>query len=156
MNLKVLKRTFAEITKSIGLETKFGGFVKETEEVIIVLLFQKSNYSSQVYLNIKLYIQGVFGKNYQLSREMVVNDVGDVFRRAPKDYDEIFNLNTDLSDNARIEYLKKFIDEFLNGFVQQVSTVKGIMSLAEKGELFLLPAVKSELEKISERNRLYL
>ena len=77
---------------------------------------------------------------------MVVNDVGDVFRRAPKDYDEIFNLNTDLSDNARIEYLKKFIDEFLSGFVQQVSTVKGIMSLAEKGELFLLPAVKEALK----------
>ena len=156
MNLKVLKRTFAEITKSIGLETKFGGFVKETEEVIVVLLFQKSNYSSQVYLNIKLYIQGVFGKNYLLSREMVVNDVGDVFRRAPKDYDEIFNLNTDLSDNERIEYLKKFIDEFLSGFIQQTSTVKGIMLLAEQGELFLFPAVKSELEKISERNRLYL
>lgn len=156
MNLKVLKRTFAEITKSIGLETKFGGFVKETEEVIIVLSFQKSNYSSQVYLNIKLYIQGVFGKNYQLSREMVVNDVGDVFRRAPKDYDQFFDLGSDLPDSERNKYLKKFIDEFLSGFVQQVSTVKGIMSLAEKGELFLLPAVKSELEKISERNRLYL
>ena len=156
MNLKVLKRTFAEITKSIGLETKFGGFVKETEEVIIVLSFQKSNYSSQVYLNIKLYIQGVFGKNYQLSREMVVNDVGDVFRRAPKDYDQIFDLGSDLPDNERIEYLKKFIDEFLSGFIQQTSTVKGIMLLAEQGELFLFPAVKSELEKISERNRLYL
>lgn len=146
MNLKVLKRTFAEITKSIGLETKFGGFVKETEEVVIVLSFQKSNYSTQVYLNIKLYVQGIFGKKYQLSRELVCGDVGDVFRRAPKDYDEIFNLNTDLSDNARIEYLKKFIDEFLSGFVQQVSTVKGIMSLAEKGELFLLPAVKEALK----------
>lgn len=156
MNLKVLKRTFAEITKSIGLETKFGGFVKETEEVIIVLSFQKSNYSSQVYLNIKLYIQGVFGKNYQLSREMVVNDVGDVFRRAPKDYDQIFDLGSDLPDDERIEYLKKFIDEFLSGFIQQTSTVKGIMLLAEQGELFLFPAVKSELEKISERNRLYL
>ncbi|MBQ3777212.1 MAG: hypothetical protein II835_03860, partial [Fibrobacter sp.] len=106
------------------------------------------NYSSQVYLNIKLYIQGVFGKNYQLSREVVVNDVGDVFRRAPKDYDQIFDLGSDLPDNERIEYLKKFIDEFLSGFVQQTSTVKGIMLLAEKGELFLLPAVKSELEKI--------
>ena len=146
MNLKVLKRTFAEITKSIGLETKFGGFVKETEEVVIVLSFQKSNYSTQVYLNIKLYVQGIFGKKYQLSRKLVCGDVGDVFRRAPKDYDEIFNLNTDLSDNARIEYLKKFIDEFLSGFVQQVSTVKGIMSLAEKGELFLLPAVKEALK----------
>ncbi|SHH80932.1 protein of unknown function [Fibrobacter sp. UWCM] len=156
MNLKVLKRTFAEITKSIGLETKFGGFVKETEEVIIVLSFQKSNYSSQVYLNIKLYIQGVFGKNYQLSREMVVNDVGDVFRRAPKDYDQIFDLGFDLSDNERIEQLKAFVDEFLSGFIQQASTVKGIMLLAEQGELFLFPAVKSELEKISERNRLYL
>ena len=156
MNLKVLKRTFAEITKSIGLETKFGGFVKETEEVIIVLSFQKSNYSSQVYLNIKLYIQGVFGKNYQLSREVVVNDVGDVFRRAPKDYDQIFDLGSDLPDNERIEYLKKFIDEFLSGFIQQTSTVKGIMLLAEQGELYLLPAVKSALKKISRQNRLYL
>ena len=146
MNLKVLKRTFAEITKSIGLETKFGGFVKETEEVIIVLLFQKSNYSSQVYLNIKLYIQGVFGKNYQISRDMVNNDVGDVFRRAPKDYDEIFDLSSNLPDNIRIEHLKRFVDDFLSGFVQQVSTVKGIMSLADKGELFLLPAVKEALK----------
>ena len=156
MNLKVLKRTFAEITKSIGLETKFGGFVKETEEVIIVLSFQKSNYSSQVYLNIKLYIQGVFGKNYQLSREMVVNDVGDVFRRAPKDYDQIFDLGSGLSDNERIEQLKAFVDEFLSGFIQQASTVKGIMLLAEQGELYLLPAVKSALKKISRQNRLYL
>ena len=155
MNLKVLKRTFAEITKSIGLETKFGGFVKETEEVIIVLSFQKSNYSSQVYLNIKLYIQGVFGKNYQLSREMVVNDVGDVFRRSPKDYDQIFDLGSDLSDNERIEQLKAFVDEFLSGFIQQALTVKGIMLLAEQGELYLLPAVKSALKKISRQNRLY-
>lgn len=147
MNLKVLKRTFAEITKSIGLETKFGGFVKETEEVIIVLSFQKSNYSSQVYLIIKLYIQGVFGKNYQISRDMVNNDVGDVFRRAPKDYDEIFDLSSNLPDNIRIEHLKRFVDDFLSGFVQQASTVKGITLLAEQGDVFLLPAVKSELEK---------
>ena len=139
----------------MGFESKFGCLVKTTNEVIVVLSFQKSCYSSLVYLNIKLFIQGIFGKNYQLSREVVVNDVGDVFRRAPKDYDQIFDLGSDLPDNERIEYLKKFIDEFLSGFVQQVSTVKGIMSLAEKGELFLLPAVKSELEKISERNRLY-
>ena len=146
MNLKVLKRSFAEITKSIGLETKFGGFVKETEEVIIVLSFQKSNYSSQVYLNIKLYIQGVFGKNYQLSRELVCSDVGDVFRRSPKDYDQIFDLGFDLSDNERIEQLKAFVDEFLSGFIQQASTVKGIMLLAEQGELYLLPAVKRALK----------
>lgn len=146
MNLKDLKRSFAEITKSIGFETKFWGFVKETEEVVIVLSFQKSNYSTQVYLNIKLYVQGLFGKNYQLSRKLVCNDVGDVFRRPPKDYDEIFDLGSDLPDSERNKYLKKFIDEFLSGFVQQVSTVKGIMSLAEKGELFLLPAVKEALK----------
>lgn len=155
MILKELKCFFTEATKSMGFESKFGCLVKTTNEVIVVLSFQKSCYSSLVYLNIKLFIQGIFGKNYQLSREVVVNDVGDVFRRAPKDYDQIFDLGSDLPDNERIEYLKKFIDEFLSGFVQQVSTVKGIMSLAEKGELFLLPAVKSELEKISERNRLY-
>ena len=146
MILKDLKYFFTEATKSVGFESKFGCLVKTTNEVIIVLSFQKSYYSSQVYLNIKLFIQGIFGKNYQLSREMVSNDVGDIFRRAPKDYDEIFNLSSDLPDNARIEYLKKFIDEFLSGFVQQVSTVKGIMSLAEKGELFLLPAVKEALK----------
>lgn len=145
MILKDLKYFFTEATKSVGFESKFGCLVKTTNEVIIVLSFQKSYYSSQVYLNIKLFIQGVFGKNYQLSRKMVVNDVGDVFRRAPKDYDQIFDLGSDLPDSERNEYLKKFIDEFLSGFIQQTSTVKGIMSLAEKGELFLLPAVKNAL-----------
>ena len=56
-------------------------------------------------------------------------------------------MGSNLPDNERIEYLKKFIDEFLSGFIQQTSTVKGIMLLAEQGELFLFPAVKSELEK---------
>ena len=156
MILKELKCFFAEATKSMGFESKFGCLVKTTNEVIVVLSFQKSCYSSLVYLNIKLFIQGIFGKNYQISRDMVNNDVGDVFRRAPKDYDQIFDLGSGLPDDERIEYLKKFIDEFLSGFIQQASTVKGITLLAEQGDVFLLPAVKNELEKISERNRLYL
>ena len=145
MILKELKCFFTEATKSMGFESKFGCLVKTTNEVIIVLSFQKSYYSSQVYLNIKLFIQGIFGKKYQLSREMVNNDVGDVFRRAPKDYDEIFNLSSNLPDNVRIELLKTFVNEFLSGFVQQTSTVKGIVLLAEQGDVFLLPAVKNAL-----------
>ncbi len=145
MILKELKCFFTEATKSMGFESKFGCLVKTTNEVIVVLSFQKSCYSSLVYLNIKLFIQGIFGKNYQISRDMVNNDVGDVFRRAPKDYDQIFDLGSDLPDNERIEYLKKFIDEFLSGFVQQASTVKGITLLAEQGDVFLLPAVKEAL-----------
>ena len=140
----------------MGFESKFGCLVKTTNEVIVVLSFQKSCYSSLVYLNIKLFIQGILGKNYQISRDMVNNDVGDVFRRSPKDYDQIFDLGSDLSDNERIEQLKAFVDEFLSGFIQQASTVKGIMLLAEQGDVFLLPAVKSALKKISRQNRLYL
>ncbi len=156
MILKELKCFFTEATKSMGFESKFGCLVKTTNEVIVVLSFQKSCYSSLVYLNIKLFIQGILGKNYQISRDMVNNDVGDVFRRSPKDYDQIFDLGSDLSDNERIEQLKAFVDEFLSGFIQQASTVKGIMLLAEQGDVFLLPAVKSALKKISRQNRLYL
>lgn len=76
---------------------------------------------------------------------MVNNDVGDVFRRAPKDYDEIFDLSSNLPDNIRIELLKRFVDDFLSGFVQQASTVKGITLLAEQGDVFLLPVVKEAL-----------
>ena len=145
MILKDLKYFFTEATKCMGFESKFGCLVKTTNEVIIVLSFQKSYYSSQVYLNIKLFIQGIFGKNYQISRDMVNNDVGDVFRRAPKDYDEIFDLSSNLPDKARIELLKTFVNDFLSRFVQQASTVKGITLLAEQGDVFLLPAVKEAL-----------
>jgi len=99
-----------------------------------------------VYLNIKLFIQGIFGKNYILSRELVNNDVGDIFRRSPKDFDQVFYLGTDLPDCVRVEHLKVFVDDFLCGFVQQASTVNGVKSLAEQGELVLLPAVKAALE----------
>lgn len=147
MELKDLKRSFAEVTQSIGFELKFDCLVKATNEIIIVLSFQKSKHSPQVYLNIKLFIQGIFGKNYQLSREMVSNDVGDIFRRSPKDYDQIFYLSTDLPDSVRVERLKAFVDDFLSGFVQQASTVKGVKLLVEQGELVLLPAVKMALEE---------
>jgi len=35
MELKDLKRSFAEITKNIGFESKFSGFVKETNEGLL-------------------------------------------------------------------------------------------------------------------------
>lgn len=148
MNLKKLKQSFAEVTKKIGFKTTFGCFVKETNEVIVVLSFQKSNFSPQVYLNIKLFVQGIFGKKYQISRDLVNNDVGDIFRRSPNDYDRIFYLNADLPDNERVRLLNAFVDDFLSKFVLQASTIKGILLLAEHGDVFLFPAVRDALEKI--------
>jgi hypothetical protein len=146
MELKNFTKYFAEYISQIGFKSKFGGFIRKSDAVIIVLSFQKSNYSPQVYLNIKLFVQCFFGKEYLISRELINKDIGSIFRRAPKEFDEIFNLGNHIHDDVRIEYLKNFIDNYLRDFVQVALTIEGIKSLAEQGELFLLPAVKNYLK----------
>jgi len=71
MDTKEFKRLFDEVAKSHNFERAFGGWFKESHECIVVLDLQKSNYGGYYYLNLKIYIQGVFNKHYSKSKDLV-------------------------------------------------------------------------------------
>jgi len=146
MESKKFKKLFSEIAKSNGFESAFGASYKESTECIIVLDLQKSNYGNYFEMNIKIYIQGLFGKNYIKNKDLVKKDTGDIFRRQPLEFKSFFDLDISIDDENRKEGLTQLFGEFVMPFTKAALSKLGIKKLAENGEITLLPAVKEELE----------
>ncbi|MDO5665162.1 MAG: DUF4304 domain-containing protein [Bacteroidia bacterium] len=149
MDSKKFKKLFGEIANSNSFESAFGGWFKESTESIIVLNLQKSNFGDYYEMNIKIYIQGMFGNNYSKSKNLVKSDIGDVFRREPTEYKSVFDLEELMNDEKRKERVEQLFSEFIVPFTDKALSKSGIGKLAEKGEIFLLPAVKEELAELS-------
>ncbi len=145
MDRKEFKKKFGEIAKSIGFESAFGGWFKESVETIAVLALQKSNYGNYYDINVKLFVQGFFGKTYVRSKDLVKKEVGDIFTRQPNDYKDSLDLENILEPCERLSRLECLFTEYLVPFTEKAMTKEGIRELHEKEELFLLPAIKKEL-----------
>jgi hypothetical protein len=90
MKSKEFKKLFGEVAKSNKFESAFGGWFKDSTESTIVLDLQKSNFGDYYELNIKIFVQGMFGNNYSRSKNLVKRDVGNIFRRQPPEYKSAF------------------------------------------------------------------
>jgi len=146
MDSKEFKNVFGDVAKANGFSKAFGGWFKESIECITVLDLQKSNFGDYYELNIKIYIQGMFGNKYQKSKELVKKDTGDVFRRQPNEFNDVLDFDTSMDDENRKERLEILFSEFIVPFTDKALSQLGIKELAEKEEVFLLPAVKERLK----------
>jgi hypothetical protein len=145
MESKKLKEIFDETAKAKSFEKKFNGWFKESDECICVLDLQKSNYADYYDLNIKIFIQGLFGKKYHPNKELVKKDTGDVFRRLPEEFKDVLNLSLLISEHERQVKLKYLFENFIEPFVLKANTKSGLIELAREERIFLLPAVRTEL-----------
>lgn len=145
MDSKEFKKLFGEIAKFNKFESAFGGWFKDSTESIIVLDLQKSNFGDYYEMNIKIYIQGMFGNNYSISKNLVKKDIGDVFTRQPPEYNSVFDFDNLMDNEKRKEKLEQLFSEFIIPFADKALTKSGIRELAEEEKIFLLPAVKKEL-----------
>jgi hypothetical protein len=145
MDSKEFKKVFGDVAKSNGFESAFGGWFKESTESIVVLDLQKSNFGDYYEMNIKIYVQGIFGNSYTRNKDLVKKDTGDVFMRQPPEYKSVFDFDEPMDEERRKESLGKLFSEFIVPFTDKALSKSGIKDLAEKGEITLLPAVKEEL-----------
>lgn len=147
MNNKEFKNLFGEIAITNGFNKAFGGWFNESNESIVVLELQKSNFGDYYELNIKIYIQGIFDKIYTLNKDLVKKDTGDVFRRHPQEYKNVFDLDAMMEDVNRREGLKSLFSDFIVPFTNEALTRAGIKRLAKQGLVFLLPLIKEQLNQ---------
>ena len=149
---KQFKTVFGDVAKANGFERAYGGWFKESVECIAVLDLQKSNYGDYFELNIKIYVQGMFGNKYQKGKDLVKKDIGNIFTRQPKNFNDVFNFDNPQDDEIRKERLETLFNTFLTPFTNKALSRSGIKDMAEKEGLFLLPAVKEELGNLSNDN----
>ncbi len=146
MDNKELKKTFGELAIANGFESAFGGWLKCSSECIVALDLQKSNFGNYYELNIKVYIQGVFGTTYAKSKDLIKKDTGDVFRRPPSEYKDVLDLDVSMGLEMRRERTRSLFESFIFPFTAKALSREGIRQLANDGDVFLLPNIKAELE----------
>jgi hypothetical protein len=142
---KEFKKIFDIIAIKNSFERAFGGWFIESSECIVVLALQKSNYGDYYQLMIKIYVQGAFGNKYSISKDLVKRHGGNVFRGQPPQYKDVFNFDVSIDDDKRKQRLEELFSEFIEPFTNKALSKSGIRELADKGQLFLLPAVKEGL-----------
>ena len=146
MDNKEFKKQLGDIIKSYDFKSAFGSWYKESDECIVVIRLQKSNYSNCYYLNIETFIQGAFGRkhsaNRYLMKELYYGDVSQQITGSP-----IFDLSKDvsMSDEERIKKLKTTFSDFVVPFTEQVLSKVGIIKMFEEKRIYLTPAVRDEL-----------
>lgn len=145
MDNQDFKYIFDILAKANNFEKAFGSWIKESSECIIVLDLQKSNFGNYFELNIKIFVQGMFGNKYVINKDIVKKHIGDVFARQPNNFKGTLDFDTSMHDEKRKEKLERLFSEFVVPFTNKTLSKSGIIYLANKGEITLLPAIKKEL-----------
>ncbi len=145
MDSMEFKIFFDTTAKSKGFEKAYGGWFKESSECIVILYLQKSNFGDYYELNIKVFIQGMFGKKYTKNKDLVKKEIGNIFTRQPNQFRDVFDFDIAIEDSIRKQRLEILFNEFIVPYTDKTLTKNGIKECAKRGELSLLPAVKLEL-----------
>ena len=148
MDNKDFKKEFCTTAKKYGFRTAFGCCYKESSECLFVLELQKSNYSNLYYLNLKTYIQGVFGIRHTIHKDYLKKDMGDIFNRQPPEYSSIFDLEVDTPNEKRIKMLNAFFDDFIVPYSEKNLSISGIRELVESKKILLTSAIEDELNRL--------
>jgi len=145
MNNKDFKIFFDGIAKINGFAKAFGGWFIESPETIVVLDLQKSNFGNYYQLIIKVYVQGVFGRTYVMSKDLVKKEIGNIRSGEPNEYSRIFDFENQLSPNDRRELLILLFDNHIRPFTEKALSRAGIIDMYQNENMFLLESIKGEL-----------
>ena len=150
MNNNKFKSIFNKIAiKNNSFIYKYGGWFFESKNGIVLLDLQKSNYSNSYFLNIKIYINGVFDNLYDIEKKLI-KDTGNIFRREPLEFKSVFDLDSNLSESERKNELEKLFNNFIYPITEISKEIKSILEYAKTDEIYILPAVKEELLKLAK------
>ena len=144
MESKELKKVFDQIAKANGFEKSFGSWFKKSDDCIAVIKLQKSSFGNSYYINIKVFIQGVFEESYVPNKDLIKSGIGHINQQI-RDLD-ILDFDVSIDNNDRIKRTGSLFSESIAPFVNMSLSKISIKDSYHQGEIFLLPAVKEKLD----------
>jgi hypothetical protein len=139
------KKLFSGVAVAHGFVRDHGGWFRESPECVVVLDLQKSNFGNNYHLNIKIFVQGLFNSRYSRSKQMVKRLTGDAFLRPPGQFRPALDLDEPMKPNERVRAIDDLFNEFVTPISTEALTRAGLISLAERELVYLLPAVREQL-----------
>ena len=150
MDAREFKELFSDVAIANGFAAAHGGWFRESPECVVVLDLQKSNFGNYFELNIKVFVQGLFGHRYTRTKQMVKNLPGDVFLRPPARHKLSLDLDSVGSRDEGRAALEGLFQDFVTPTTVDALSRTGLVSLSARGLVHLLPAVRRELQTASD------
>lgn len=151
MDSKEFKKLFSEIALLNDFNKAYSGWYKKTNECIAILELQKSNFGNYYLLNIKIFIDGIFNRNYLPSKELIKSPMGHITNQISEI--SVLDFEKPIEDYIRKDKLENLFLQTINPFTDKVLSISGIKELVNKGDIFLLSAIIDELEK--QKTKIY-
>lgn len=146
MTEKHLVEMFDRHARASGFESRRGYWLLKSDECFVTLDLQQSRFGPYFEMNLKVFVQGLFGQRHLDSPKLAKN-TGDIFRRHPPAFADVFNLENKFSDEVRDARMHELFRDVIGPMSHRLLSRVGIGQLAKEkpDEIFLLPAVKKEL-----------
>ena len=152
MEKKEFKKIFANIVNTRGFSYFSNFWFTESNECIFVIKLTKSSYGNYYYLEMEIFIQGVFGKKYLIDKNLG-KAWGDISRRPPTEYDTFLDLDAQISSEERKQGLESLLDEFVIPFSKKALSLLGVRSFINEHQFVMSDALRNQVEKLIEAKK---
>lgn len=133
----ILRATFDDFAKAAGFTKKSGTWCRRQHETIAVLELQKSQYGSQYYVNVALWLLEI--GEASCPKEHACHLRSRLTQLLPNHEDQLkVVLDLDdltLAENVRQEMFKALLNDQLLPLIERCSTLDGIRALAATDHL---------------------
>ena len=147
MNNKEFKNLFNKLAKQYGFKAISNNWFRESDECIVGINLQKSYYCNLYYLNINIFVHGIFGNHDIKEKDLMIKGTNSFSERSPKEYDDVFSLEMQMDDKERTQRLESFFAEYLGPLVEKALTRNGIKELVHANQISVFPSAKEELNE---------
>lgn len=104
-------------------------------------------------MNVKVFIQSIFGRHYIKNKDLVKKDIGNIFTRQPKELRDVLVFDeVQMTDEERLEKTKQLFNKFVVPFAEKALSISGIKQLRKEGIVFIPPAVEEEIVRLHMSN----
>jgi hypothetical protein len=100
METKEFRKLLGELAEQSGFSPANSAWLRVTPETIVAVDLQRSAYSQRYYLNFRVWVQGFWNRSCSVSDELL-RDTGDIFRREPPEFSDVFDLENSIDPSAR-------------------------------------------------------
>ena len=140
-----LRRVIDALASEGGFSKTRSIWFRVTPETIVGLGLQRSGYSQLYYLNLNVWIQGLWNRSYSVSE--VVGETGHIFRREPPEFSDAFDLDNDIKPSVREARIQELFRSLVIPLSLELGTRAGIREVArrEPAVIHVLPAVREQL-----------
>lgn len=143
-----LQKRFGRVAEKHGFVSMHGSWVRTGPDSSIVLQLQRSRVGPHTDLCVKVFLHARTTRLGRTEQEMATTDVGDIFRRPPKDLDALLAIGSESPERDAAERaLELLFTKFVGPFSSEAMTIEGILRLASEKQIVILPAIEKDLMK---------